>query len=74
MTDKQALLSYRLDQAGQMLADAQKMLATGVSPRSVVNRAYYAMFYAVMGLFIETARKPRPFKAGEEWPPGAEPA
>ena len=25
-----------------------------LSPRSIVNRAYYAMFYAVLGLFLKT--------------------
>jgi len=52
MTDKQTLLSYRMQQAKETLTDAQKMLRAGVSPRSVVNRAYYAMFYAAMALFI----------------------
>ena len=28
------------------------MLEGGISARSVVNRAYYAMFYAVIALFI----------------------
>ena len=52
MTDKQALLAYRISQAEETLADAKKMLAENLSPRSVINRSYYAMFYALLGLFI----------------------
>lgn len=48
MTDKQTLLSYRIGQAKETLEDAVKMLAADVSPRSVVNRAYYAMFCNVL--------------------------
>ena len=59
MTDKQALLNYRIDQARDTLADAEMMLKGGVSARSVINRAYYAMFYSIMALFIHagTAQK-----------------
>lgn len=39
MTDKQTLLFYRLQQAEETLSDAEKMLASGLSPRSIINRA-----------------------------------
>jgi len=52
MTDKETLFSYRLRQADETLADAALLLEGNSSPRSVVNRAYYAMFYAVLALFI----------------------
>lgn len=52
MTDRQALLAYRMKQAEETLADAEKMLANRISTRSVVNRLYYAMYYAVLALFI----------------------
>jgi uncharacterized protein (UPF0332 family) len=39
------LVSLRLKQAREILADARALLDTGRTPRSVVNRAYYAMFY-----------------------------
>lgn len=52
MTDRETLFHYRLNEAEETLADARKMLDSGVSPRSVVNRAYYAMFYAVHALII----------------------
>ena len=44
------LVSLRLKQARETLADARALLDTGRTPRSVVNRAYYAMFYAVLAL------------------------
>jgi hypothetical protein len=30
-------------------------------------------FYMKLYKFIKTARKPQPFKAGDEWQPGAKP-
>ncbi len=52
MTDKQTLFLYRIKQAEDSLSDAEKMLHENLSPRSIINRAYYAMFYAVLALFI----------------------
>lgn len=52
MTDRETLFAYRLKQAEETLADAKTMLTGGVSARSVVNRAYYVMFYAILALFI----------------------
>lgn len=52
MTDKETLLTYRFREAEETLCDAEKMLREGVSPRSVINRAYYSMFYSLLALFI----------------------
>ena len=52
MTDKETLMTYRLREADETLADAEILLEGNSSPRSIVNRAYYAMFYAVLALFI----------------------
>ena len=52
MTELETLFTYRLQEAEETLADAIQMLDGNCSPRSVVNRAYYAMFYAVLALFI----------------------
>lgn len=52
MTDNETLFTYRFREAEETLRDAEKMLQAGLSPRSVINRAYYAMFYAVLALFI----------------------
>lgn len=53
MTDRESLLSYRLNQAEETLTEAERMLAESFSPRSITNRAYYSMFYALMVLFIK---------------------
>ena len=52
MTDKQALCAYRLAQAEETFLDARKMLQNNLSPRSIINRAYYAMFYSVLAPFL----------------------
>jgi len=46
------LPGYRLLQAEQTLDEAKYLLAGGKSPRSVINRVYYSMFYAVLALLI----------------------
>ena len=53
MTDRQALYLYRIGQAEETLSDAEKMLAENLTPRSIVNRACYSMFYALLALFID---------------------
>jgi uncharacterized protein (UPF0332 family) len=53
MTDKEALLAYRLREAEETLADARTILEAGGSTRTVINRSYYAMFYGVLALFIQ---------------------
>lgn len=50
--DKRALASYRLEQAGDSLGEAKYLLSGEKSPRSIINRAYYAMFYAILALLI----------------------
>lgn len=52
MTDREQLFAYRLSQAIETLAEADKMLAGGFSPRTIINRAYYVMFYATLALFL----------------------
>ncbi len=54
MTDKQTLAVYRLKQAEETLSDAERMLKDNMSPRSIVNRAYYSAFYAALALFLHT--------------------
>jgi len=52
MSDGEALLAYRMAQAKETLADAKQMMQANLSPRSIANSAYYAMFYALLGLFL----------------------
>lgn len=46
------LARYRIRQAAESLEEAEFLLSGGKSPRSVINRAYYAMFYAVLALLV----------------------
>jgi uncharacterized protein (UPF0332 family) len=49
---KKALARYRLQQAQDSLEEANYLFSGGKSLRSVVNRLYYGMFYAVLALLI----------------------
>lgn len=53
MSDREELFAYRREQAVTTLAEAEKKLSAGFSARSIVNRAYYAMFYMVLALFLK---------------------
>ena len=52
----QALLTYRLEQADESLDAARVLLEKGLD-RPAVNRAYYAMFYAVLALLATRKRE-----------------
>ena len=62
MTDKQVLLAHRLKQAEETLADAELMLKSNLSARSVINRAYYSVFYGILALFIHSDVNPKTSK------------
>lgn len=49
---KRELALYRLRQADESLDEARYLLAGGKSGRAIINRCYYAMFYAVLALFV----------------------
>ena len=53
------LIKHRLAQAEETLKDAKVLLAEDCSSRSIVNRAYYAMFYAVLALLQKIGKAPR---------------
>ncbi|HHY32898.1 MAG TPA: HEPN domain-containing protein [Firmicutes bacterium] len=53
---KRALISYRLQQASEALQDAAKLAEHQGTPRSIVNRSYYAMFYAVLALLLSVEK------------------
>ncbi len=46
------LIQYRLDLAQEMLRDARVLKENGGSVVSVVNRAYYSVFYAALALLV----------------------
>lgn len=52
MTDKEVLFHSALRQAEETLEDAEKMLQSNITTRSILNRIYYSMFYAVLALFL----------------------
>ena len=54
MTDQEALYLYRIKEADETLSDAKKMLEGDFSARSITNRAYYAMFYGLLALFLKS--------------------
>lgn len=50
--DRKALIQYRLEQAREVLKDAHALYDMNRTPISIVNRAYYSMFYAVLALMV----------------------
>jgi uncharacterized protein (UPF0332 family) len=48
--EKTSLIRYRLEQARDSLKEADVLLQAGMSHRSVMNRLYYSMFYALLAL------------------------
>ncbi len=50
------LITYRFEQSDEALDSAEFLLARG-NYRTVVNRAYYAMFYAVLALLVPTKQQ-----------------
>jgi uncharacterized protein (UPF0332 family) len=49
---KRQLALHRIQQAEESLDEARYLLAGNKSPRSVINRAYYSMFYSILALLI----------------------
>jgi len=52
------LIRYRLVQASTALEDAKFLLTGNRSPQSIINRSYYAMFYAVPALLQKISKAP----------------
>ncbi len=57
MTDLDSLFSYRIRQAHEILLDAEKLIKSKASTTSIVNRAYYSVFYSLLALFLKTNLK-----------------
>jgi uncharacterized protein (UPF0332 family) len=47
------LINYRLKEAEDSIKEAEVLLREGMSMRAVMNRLYYAMFYAILALLQE---------------------
>ncbi len=52
------LVRHRMEQAATALADADFLLQGNRSAQSIVNRAYYAMFYAALALLQKAGKVP----------------
>jgi len=52
------LITYRLEQARNALDDAKFLLDGNRSPQSIINRSYYAMFYATLALLQKIGKVP----------------
>ena len=55
--DKNALAQYRMERALETLRAAQMLYEQGADPASIVNRAYYAMFYSALALLITIGKE-----------------
>jgi uncharacterized protein (UPF0332 family) len=53
----QALIQYRMERAYQTLSTAQLLREQNADTASIVNRAYYAMFYAALALLATTGEE-----------------
>lgn len=52
------LVQYRLELAQEMLRDARLLKENDGSPISIVNRAYYSVFYAALALLVTADVEP----------------
>jgi uncharacterized protein (UPF0332 family) len=57
--EEKSLQKIRLQQAEETLADCRGMLKIGGSGRSIINRAYYAAYYAILALLVAAEETPR---------------
>jgi uncharacterized protein (UPF0332 family) len=55
---KKDLIKYRLECARDTLHDANVLKENGGSPASIVNRAYYSVFYAALALLVTVNVEP----------------
>jgi uncharacterized protein (UPF0332 family) len=56
--ETEVLINYRLEQAQTALDDASYLLEGQRSPQGIINRSYYAMFYAAIALLQKIGKIP----------------
>lgn len=56
------LVARRMEEARECLEDGKYLLSSNRGARTVVNRAYYAAFYAVLALLQTIGKTPRRHK------------
>jgi len=57
VSNTQELVQYRMERARITFKDARSLFAHESSPASVVNRAYYSMFYAALALLATVGQQ-----------------
>lgn len=57
-SEKKALIQYRMKRASLSLLDAQLLYKQGGDPSGIVNRSYYAMFYAALAMLVTIGQQP----------------
>jgi len=53
MNKNNSLYIYRLKQSEETFKEVEKMVEEKFSSRTIINRAYYAMFYMLLALFLK---------------------
>ena len=62
--NQKALIQYRIERAKETLEDARSLFRQNGSPASIVNRAYYAMFYAALAMISTVGAQTKTHKWG----------
>ncbi len=57
-SNKKALIQYRMEKADKTLNDARALFKQDGTPSSIVNRAYYSMFYAALAILATVEQEP----------------
>lgn len=56
--DIKILVKYRMEQAEAAIRDAKVLLESDCTPGSVINRSYYAIFYAALAVLQTIGKTP----------------
>ena len=57
LSNKNELVQYRMERARATLNDARNLFSQDSTPASVVNRAYYSMFYSALALLATVGQQ-----------------
>ena len=56
-SEKKALMQYRMQRSRSTLRDAKMLYDQNGDPASIINRAYYSMFYAALALLVTVGQE-----------------
>jgi uncharacterized protein (UPF0332 family) len=57
ISNQKDLVQYRMERARATLKDAHNLFSQDSTPASIVNRAYYSMFYAALALLATVGQQ-----------------